>query len=206
MKTTSTEIATSVSTNSTAANNDKFLDLVVSTFAGLRPEGKVLVTCLVVVVIMKGSSVVAKHARALYRGYCRADNGLQWLRETTFGLFMMAFNPFKAVTWLAIFLTRNMLGLTPYFAWSFFISLVLYILIGMTILTKSAPGGWVRPIFFVLSPTWLIVLTALYDWGYFPMAVVIPTALSSVPVTFRLAAVWIMPFPPLSGRYRRGGR
>jgi hypothetical protein len=138
---------------------------------------------------------ITHEVKSFYKGWKTAPNRLLWVSEVSFGLLVSAANPARAVIWLGYFLLRNVLGVTPYFAWFFFVNLILYIVVGGLVMCYSKPGSRIRVALLTIGPIWLRLLTVLYDWGYFPFILLFPASLQSLggPAGLRIC------FAPLIG-------
>jgi len=103
----------------------------------------------------------------------------RWLLELTYRSYIYLFNPGRRMLWVVYFLLRNVMGIVPYFAWTFFISLIVYLVGSFPVMAYSKPDGLFRKRFLILMPAWLIILTLFYDWGYLPYTIAL-TLLPSV--------------------------
>ncbi len=115
------------------------------------------------------------YARDLQRGWSTSADRVTWAKETFGGLYLFVFNPFNAFGGLVIFLLRNVTGAVPYFAWFFFLNLVVYCFGGGYILTVTSPHSRFRMAFLYLFPLWLRILTILYDLHLIPFILLLPT-------------------------------
>jgi hypothetical protein len=89
---------------------------------------------------------------------------------------------------LCFFLGGMFIGIVPYFAWAFFLSLVIYLVGGGWVLTYAKPDGLLCKGFLYLWPLWIILHSCLYDWGYLPYTLLLPVVFKSagLPASIRL--------------------
>lgn len=85
--------------------------------------------------------------------------------------------------------------MVPYFAWTFFIRLVIYV-VGTYLLSSQAPKGRPRDRFLNFGPIFLFLLSLCYDWGYLPFVILLPPVLqfTGLPTSFRICRPWFILF------------
>ena len=151
-----------------------------------------------IVLICVGSRYILKNrVRAINAArYFRAEwqkrpSRPRWLLELTYRSYIYLFNPGRRMLWVMYFLLRNVMGIVPYFAWTFFISLLVYLVGSFPVMAYSKPDGLFRKRFLILMPAWLIILTLFYDWGYLPYTIALPFFLQSIglPTTARICMI-----------------
>jgi hypothetical protein len=146
------------------------VDTVILNNLGLALTVGLAALCLL---LYKNGRRYAQYGRELQEGWRKSSDRMCWLTEVVGGMYLYVFNPINAVQAVIVFLLRNILGHTAFFAWFYFINLLVYWLGGMAIMAYVGPGRF-RSLFLYLFPVWLFILFLFYEWGYFPLYLRVP--------------------------------
>lgn len=123
---------------------------------------------------------------SLYSEYKTTPSRPTWLLQLLRNLYFYLFNPLRSSLGILYFLLRNWFGMVPYFAWTFFIRLAIYVVVGTYLLSSQAPKGRLRDRFLNFGPIFLFPLSLCYDWGYLPFVILLPPVLqfTGLPTSF----------------------